>query len=349
MPRLSGSTWRAIAILLGVLVVVQSILICIFISPSSNSGEARMTVALDSPALVVPITTVAITTVSTTSTGNPDSITSSSTGVAVTLMLHAPKWFARRYPIMLQNALANIPQNWQVQVFVNTRWLEKDVLPLHPGLHRMYGTNPSETTSWTMDRITWTPIPVKDTRKRPKDIMKSTWFWTNILEENVLMFSGNGAICTNGGSTVEDFLHLDYIGTPSHHHHGGKGGDGSTHSFRHRSVMLSILEQYPPTDDDPDFQYFLKHLDQDPYHIADREMTQLFGGFQELERAPFLVSGIQSSLNFTMRDNLLNVCPELKAIFPSLHEPGCFGAHPDGPKCRESICALRDVIPPQGC
>jgi hypothetical protein len=162
------------------------------------------------------------------------------------------------------------------------------------------------------------------------------------------MFGGNGALCANGGSTIEDFLQYDYIGTPTNQHN-GKGGDGSTHSFRHRSAMLSILQTYPPMDDTQDYHYFLKYMALDDFKVADREMTLLFGGFHEFDKAPFLISGTQATLNSTMRDNLLSVCPEVKVIFPSMHEPACFGAHPDGIKCKESICALRDVIPPQGC
>ena len=56
-------------------------------------------------------------------------------GVAVSVMLKAPKWFHRRYTVMLHNALANLPTSWKIQVFYNDKWLEKDVLPLHPGVY----------------------------------------------------------------------------------------------------------------------------------------------------------------------------------------------------------------------
>ena len=102
-------------------------------------------------------------------------------------------------------------------------------------------------------------------------------------------------------------------------------------------------------DESLDYQYFLKYLLQDNFKVADREMTHFFGGFREWEKAPFVISGTQATMNYTMRDNLLSVCPEVKMIFPSMHEPACFGAHPDGLKCKETICALREVLPPQGC
>jgi hypothetical protein len=58
-------------------------------------------------------------------------------GVAVTLMLRAPQWFHCRYTLMLHNILANLPMNWVVQVVVNVDWIQKDILPLHPGLQTL--------------------------------------------------------------------------------------------------------------------------------------------------------------------------------------------------------------------
>ncbi len=37
----------------------------------------------------------------------------------------------------------------------------------------------------------------------------------------------------------------------------------------------------------------------------------------------------------------------IKIIFPSLHDPNCFGATPNGTKCAKSICALNPG--PGGC
>lgn len=37
-------------------------------------------------------------------------------GVAATMMLHSPKWFQRRYTVMVFNILNNLPPNWVVQV-----------------------------------------------------------------------------------------------------------------------------------------------------------------------------------------------------------------------------------------
>ena len=45
----------------------------------------------------------------------------------------------------------------------------------------------------------------------------------------------------------------------------------------------------------------------------------------------------------------MTICPEIKMIFPSLHDPSCFGAKPNGEKCKKSICALRDPPRKGGC
>ncbi|KAL3937277.1 MAG: hypothetical protein SGBAC_007584 [Bacillariaceae sp.] len=150
------------------------------------------------------------------------------------------------------------------------------------------------------------------TRWKPKDIMKSVWIWENMKHENVFLFGGNGALCGNADVSIDQFLGYDYIGAPWQAY-GGKGGDGSSHSFRHRSVMLEILKEHPPDDGDQDYKYFLKHMKDSPkYKIADRDATIAFGGVSD--GTPLLLSGIQSNLNFTTRENILFLCPELKMV-----------------------------------
>jgi hypothetical protein len=97
-------------------------------------------------------------------------------GVAVTLMLKAPKWFHRRYTIMLQNVLANLPaepykssnhhpphppttkgesrqprgggnKGWAVQIIGNLSWLKQEVFPLHPALKQLLATATTTTTT----------------------------------------------------------------------------------------------------------------------------------------------------------------------------------------------------------
>jgi hypothetical protein len=262
-------------------------------------------------------------------------------GVAVTVMLKAPKWFHRRYTVMLHNVLANIPSTWSMQIFSNENWIIKDVIPLHPGLQQLR----------EHPRVVWTPLTKELIKQKPKEIMKSTWLWENVIGENVFLFGGNGAICANSHHQIDEFVIYDYVGVPWGRYH-GLGGDGSSHSFRHRSAMLRILQNHPPTSemDSPDYVYFVKYLEKDENaKIADVATTYAFGGVSDPEIAPFVVSGTHASLNWTSRDTLLNVCPELKVIFPSLHEPSCFGAHPNGEKCKATICALQEKLPSSGC
>jgi hypothetical protein len=263
-------------------------------------------------------------------------------GVAMTVMLKAPKWFHRRYTVMIYNVLDNIPPTWSIQIFSNEDWLQRDVLPLHPGLQRMR----------SHPRIIWTPLPKELTKKRPKEVMKNKWLWESVIAENVLLFTGNGVFCGDSKSKVEDFLAYDYVGVPWHKLH-GVGGDGSSHSLRKRSDMIRILEKHPPEPEmeSVDYYYFPNHLiEEGTSKMADVSTTVLFGGTtDDLDAVPFVVSGTQAHLDFERREALLNACPELKIIFPSLHEPSCFGAHPDGEKCKGTICALRDPLPGSGC
>jgi hypothetical protein len=165
----------------------------------------------------------------------------------------------------------------------------------------------------------------------------------------------------------------------------GTGGDGSTHSFRRKSSMLRILSTYPPPPDnnDADYYYFLKHMLSSsklssssssaeyyyPYKVANPETTRRFGGITTtldpeqkyaledeegtamkiVGAPPFVISGTLPGLEWSARESLLQVCPEWKMIFPSMHEPSCFGAHPNGPRCKATICALRENVPGHGC
>jgi hypothetical protein len=336
----SSSFWRLAAAVLAFLVVAQWILFLAVLNGRQHDEDSTACTApsglqQQSAALTLP------------AAGNQK--TTDLDGVAATIMLRAPKWFHRRYTAMLHNVLANVPPTWGLQIFYNADWLHKDVLPLHPGLQDLFSSkNP---------RILWTPLPKSMTRQKPKEIMKSNWLWESVIAENVLFFSGNGALCANSKQRIQDFFDYDYVGAPWYQHE-GNGGDGSTHSFRHRSAMLQILKEAPPTthNDSPDHVYFIKEMLKsagNKYKLADRNTTMAFAGVlsesESESSAPLLLSGIQASLNWTTREALLGVCPELKMIFPSMHEPSCFGAHPNPEKCKASICALQDPPHGHGC
>jgi Protein of unknown function (DUF5672) len=258
---------------------------------------------------------------------------------------------------MLDNALANLPdETWKVQVFVNEPWVQDQLLPWHPGLARMFsGQHP---------RVLVTPLPTNLTKGKPKDVVLSSWFWENMAADSVILFSGNGAFCGNQPvSAWDDLLDMDYVGVPWGEY-GGRGGDGGSHSLRHRQAMLRVL-QYAETTGrhvkGPEHRHALDimmHMNEQKlsqFKIATPEQTVAFGGVYNLSneaglvRLPLTVAGTQARLTYEERDSLLKHCPELKVIFPSLHEPACFGAHPDGQKCKATICALQENVPSHGC
>ena len=57
-------------------------------------------------------------------------------GVAATLLLHAPTWFQRRYTMMIQNTISNIPDDWVVQIFYTTSGQSQHGLDISPGIKR---------------------------------------------------------------------------------------------------------------------------------------------------------------------------------------------------------------------
>ena len=114
--------------------------------------------------------------------------------------------------------------------------------------------------------------------------------------------------------------------------------------------MIRILQTFDPLTlnemEMPDYLYFTQHMMKSienhqqrgggtSFRVADKNTTMLFGGVHVLEDTsdktgfvvtpvPFVVSGTQASLEWSHREALLNVCPEIKLIFPSLHEPGTY-------------------------
>ncbi|KAL9187389.1 hypothetical protein ACHAXT_001492 [Thalassiosira profunda] len=294
-------------------------------------------------------------------------------GVAATLMMNNPKWFQRRYTMMIQNVLLNIPPEWGVQIFYTGNGQSQFGLDISPGLTRLMEAYP--------DRIVLTTIPpdVVKANKKPKQMWAAEWVWENMhlssakdnQNQNVLMFSGNGAFCSNSKTTIGDIveLGLNYVGMPSDRN-AGIGGDGSTHGLVNRRAILDAIKTGKGHDGEERHDIFFlrkmmetnKDQDGEPrYKIATKEQTEMFGGISPIlskmtadqwsdeklkkgaEEAgpPLIVSGTIPQLGNAARELMLDLCPELKVIFPSLHNPNCFGANPQGSKCAESICALK--------
>jgi len=269
------------------------------------------------------------------------------TGVAVTLALRAPKWFHRRYTYMLENILLNTPDTWAVQVFYRHEWWTSEVLKLHRGMPRITKNQ----------RVILTPLPEQFWNMKPKDVMMDEWIWQEMVADRVLLFSGNGVLCAHSIATVQDFEGLDYVGVPWGQ---GEGGDGSTHSLRNRTAVLEAIPHYG-NKGRPEHSVLLETMQKlnketpGRFHLASVNDTFKFGGAElimdstvrklhnnyEQYGPPLVLSGTQSQLPWEIRDALLGICPEWKIIFPSLHEPNCFGASLNPEKCAATICALQ--------
>jgi len=299
-----------------------------------------------------------------------------SAGVAITFMLHSPKWFQRRYTVMVQNILANLPSRWCVQIFHTGKGQSKNGVDINRGLQRAISRN----------EVTMTLIPedIFDKKRKKKELITDRWVWENVLSDRVLVFGGNQVMCGNSALELEsDFGNFDYIGTPWGDRRGA-GGDGGI-SLRSRSAMLEAIKYREATNtpyngNEREDVFFVRTLqdmikankqvtspgttDPRPIRLADMTDTEKFGGIKNFTEkfqttvkdrntetiGPALVaSGTLPSMPYDMRDAFLTVCPELKMIFPSLHEPSCFGAHPDAEGCKKSICALRDPPRKGGC
>ena len=247
-----------------------------------------------------------------------------------------------------------------------TFW-EGQVLPVHPGLTRLLEEH--------RDRIVVTELPpsLQQLKQPNQRIPLDPWFWENMVADRVLFFSGNGMMCANGNlqDRWERMQQLDYVGVPfSQGSTDRPGGDGSTHSYRNRTVMLQALHFAQESKIEPKIPEHVFFVDMiqkmqqssagSSLRLATPDDSLWFGGVQTTNSTvtghlrpipppPMVVSGTQAKLSFQHREDLLMVCPELKGIFPSLHEPACFGAHPDPPTCKASICALRDELPGSGC
>lgn len=280
-------------------------------------------------------------------------------GVAATLMINSPKWFQRRYTYMINNVLANIPDNWALQIFYAPTGQSQFGLDINPGLSRL---NQSQT------RVKFTEIPIdlvsKFGMKRKFHYWTSQWMWESMLAEKVLVFNGNGAICSNAnmslldGSATKFLSQFDYIGAPWKNMY-GLGGDGSI-SYRNATVMLEAIKFKGHDGKSSEDYYFIQTLSEmnkselKNYRIASKEQTQLFGGIpstlDKVDAPPFVISGTLPRLDHGVRELVLELCPEAKIIFPSLHNPNCFGAHPDAQQCSIHICALKDPkLRPSGC
>lgn len=129
-------------------------------------------------------------------------------GVALLLMTDQPKWFQRRYSLLIQNLLSNLPSTWKIQIFHPDSKQFHLGVELNPGLKHLLESNHS--------RVHLTKLPPKlvKARKRPIHLMLHPFVWDNTLAEKVLYLDGNHVLCANSAFRIQDFLQYDYIGAP---------------------------------------------------------------------------------------------------------------------------------------
>ena len=290
------------------------------------------------------------------STSSSSSSTKKYEGVAITVILHSPTWFQRRYTMMVQNIVNNIPNNWTVQVFYTGEGQSEKGLEINRGLKRLIKKG--------IVHLTVIPEKIAKMKRKPKEIMTDLWIWKNMLADRVLVFGGNQVICSNSPYNLTSFEKWDYIGAPwdAFKRIGGDGGI----SLRNRSIMIKVLEyELAKTSDDKERDLAYKKWGQEDVFfvsrmlemqskglidpkIATREETLRFGAIGSAVNDDVLVaSGTLGVLDHDAREKFLAICPELKLIFPSLHNPNCFGAAPNGEECAKNICALQPG--PGGC
>ena len=69
--------------------------------------------------------------------------------------------------------------------------------------------------------------------------------------------------------------------------------------------------------------------------------TQKYGAAGSIaQHTAFVASGTLPGLDDREREAFIQICPEVKTLYPALHNPNCFGAVVHKNECAASICAL---------
>jgi len=272
-------------------------------------------------------------------------------GVAATLMLHSPTWFQRRYTLMIQNAANNIPDDWVVQIFYTRTGQSQKGLDINPGIQRYIDSGKAV--------LTYIPPEILASKRKRFELMFEPWLWENMLADTILMFGGTSVICSNSPYSVKNFTQFDYIGSPWGFKK-GRGGEGGI-SIRSKRAMIAALNYKLDQVEDEEKkeeafrswgyedEFYVKTLlemeeaGQYPSKVAMKEDTERFAAAgKTVNDRVWAVSGTLPELPYEVREKFMSLCPEMKIFYPALHEPACFGAHPDGEACGKSICALKD-------
>lgn len=278
-------------------------------------------------------------------------------GVAATLMLHSPTWFQRRYTFMVQNVANNLPSDWIIQIFYTGKGQSLAGIKINRGLQRMV-----ERGEVILSEI---PHDVWSRKRKRFQLLTDRWIWSEMVAEKVLIFGGSAIICSNSPHQLVDFLSFDFIGAPWKAF-GGKGGEGGI-SLRSRSYMLAAIDyelSKSPTDEErqvafkkwgQEDRFFVSRLLEmmsscnkegcslpSKPRLANSSEARGFAGVgNSWQEDTWAISGTLPGLNVQEREEAISICPEMKIFYPNLHDPHCFGAHPDSELCGVTICALK--------
>lgn len=254
---------------------------------------------------------------------------------------------------MVHNALLNVPADWAVQIFYTPSGQSQAGIDMNKGLVRLIAAG----------RVVLTPIDPEVLKQRKKrfELMYHEWIWANMVADRVLMFGGNSIMCSNTGQTLAAYDAWDWVGAPWDFKK-GIGGDGSI-SLRNRTVMLEVIAYELGKVDDPlersvaykkwgqdDIFFVSRILEMQALRppllphvrLAPREVTMKFGAIGSAWNDDVVVAaGTLPGLTDDDRNKFIMACPDIKMVYPALHNPACFGAVPEADKCGASICALK--------
>jgi hypothetical protein len=351
--------------LISICIVQFFVILHLLSGPESKVGKIKLTKLALQPELNVTMRQIPVTS-SILKQSSVSNQTEKLVGVAVTLMLHSPTWFQRRNTIMINNVRNNLPHGWKVQIFYMGYGQSQNAIDINPGLKKLIDNNDVILT-----RI---PDTILEKKKKGIHLLTEIWLWTNMVAPRVLLFGGNSVICSNSPLSLSSFSQFDYIGAPWDNLK-GVGGDGGI-SIRSRDVMIAVINYgyerlaLKHGNDPkasmlisdgylhwvPDDLFFVSHMIEmnkkkiANFSIADRASTLRFAATGSAANSEVLVvSGTLPVLPYDDRNKFMLTCPELKMLYPSLHDPHCFGAKPNGTKCAKTICALEVPRRKGGC
>lgn len=268
--------------------------------------------------------------------------------------------------MMVLNILNNLPDDWAVQVVTTGKGQSKNGIDINLGLKRLIESG----------KILEMRLPEAMGKIKRFEIMLSRYLWEHIPADKVIIFGGNQVICSNSPYQISNFAHLDYIGAPWNFAN-GLGGEGGI-SLRSRRMMLAAIDYELSKVKDPEKkktahlnwgqedQFYVSRLLEmrdksivmaeypdvrfSEIRLATREETRMFASTNNyVNSTSFTCANTLATATFEERDLYISFCPEIKMVFPSLHDPSCFGAAPNGTECAKTICALKVPRRKGGC